>query len=284
MAKPIFRWTGSKRWLVPIIVPYIQCQFKSYYEPFVGGGAIFFALAPNQGLVSDTNFDLTVCYSTLKDNPSKVISILDKLPVGKSHYYRIRDEWEPETNFDKAAKFLYLIRYSWNGIYRVNRNGRFNVPYSYRERKTNLTMHDIEPACEILRRVEISCQDFKYSISQSGKGDLVFADPPYFSDTRQPFRRYTPKYFEKADQEALASALLQASSRGASWILTNGSMTHIREYFPQFDTYEILRQSSIAADPSSRGRLTEYVVISNSSELNPLRNHLEASYPKVSAT
>src|SRR5438093_6449302 len=118
MPMPLLRWPGGKRWLAPLLAPHLGAFFERYIEPFFGAGALFFALQPKRAVVSDINPELMNFYRVLKRDPNRLLAEFGRLAVSKGDYYRIRDEWKPRGVFHRSARFLYLLRYSWNGIYR----------------------------------------------------------------------------------------------------------------------------------------------------------------------
>lgn len=275
MCKPLLKWPGGKRWLAPKIVPHLNGVFSRYIEPFLGGGALLFALEPNDGIASDINASLIACYEAISEDSMRVLSEFNRLRNTKEEYYRARDEWQPTDKFQRAARFIYLLRYSWNGLYRVNREGHFNVPYSYRELKNGLTEDQMASGESILRRVTLKTQDFGKSIAEAREGHIIFVDPPYFERGRPTFTKYNPSAFGEAEQKRLAQALLEAESRGASWILTNGSVAQVQAGYQGYDIFTLPRHSVIAASSASRRKIKESIVLSNTEELDALRFSLK---------
>ena len=276
--RPFLKWPGGKRWLASKIAPYIKGAFGRYIEPFLGGGAFLFALEPSKGIVSDINKDLISCYEAIRKDALRVLLEFNELQISKEEYYRIRDRWSPKCEFKRAARLVYLLRHSWNGLYRVNQKGHFNVPYCPRPRKDKLKMETMTKVQSILRRVELKCQDFEEVICNTKEGDFIFADPPYFENDHEKFGRYSSVSFKEGDQERLARSLVSADHRGASWILTNGSLEKVRKHFHRYEIYIVPRFSSIAANPKCRGMIREYLVISNSSAIHGLSQHLRSHY------
>lgn len=281
MAKPLLKWPGGKRWLASKIAPYLKGTFVRYVEPFLGGGAFLFALEPSKGIVSDTNSDLISCYRAIRKDAQRVLREHNKLNSSKDEYYRIRNKWNPECEFKRAGRLIYLLRHSWNGLYRVNQNGYFNVPYCPRQRKDKLTLEMMMNTQSILRRVSLKCEDFEQVVSDTKEGDLIFADPPYFENDNEKFGRYSSVSFREADQERLARSLVKAEHKGAAWILTNGSFEKIRTHFQGYEIFIVSRFSSIAANPHSRGLIREYVVVSKSSSIDALCQYLRNNYERI---
>ncbi len=282
MAYPLLKWPGGKRWLASKIANCLIGTFERYLEPFIGGGALLFALEPKNGIASDINTDLIACYQAVQKDSYRVLSAFRQLKSERAEYYRIRDQWLPASEFEQAARFIYLLRHSWNGLYRVNLNGHFNVPYCPRPRKDQLSEDQIIRAQEILRRVSLQHCPFETVISIAGEGDLIFADPPYFENGHQRFGKYSTRSFSEKDQEQLCNALTDAAERGASWILTNGSLKRLKYFFGKYQIFMVSRYSSIAANPKFRGQVQEFVVLSSSERLELLRTFLEKTQQAVS--
>lgn len=262
MPDPLFRWPGGKRWLVPIIKPHLP-PFDRYIEPFLGSGAILFALAPKRSLVADVNRDLIDCYRAIQASPEVVLATLSDLPSGEESYYWVRDDWSPQSLEDAAARFIYLLQHSWNGIYRVNQQGDFNVPYSYRARQHQLKSSHLLAIQAILENTELLCQDFRETLKAADTGDLIFLDPPYISSNGDSFRRYTSDTFDRADQTDLFELLADLDNRQIRWMMTIGELGHLLDQFPNSAVFTLTRNSSIAANTESRGSTSEHLVLSD---------------------
>ena len=260
------KWPGGKRWLANTIKDIAPRQYLTYYEPFIGGGAVFFCLAPNKAVISDINPDLVNLYTMMRDFPlllKERICNHNKLH-SKEYYYRIRS-----TNFtdpiDRAARFLYLNRTCYNGMYRVNRQGQFNVPIGT---KSNCT-YDIEMFEEYsraLKNVDISTNDFAVTIQQATAGDLIFADPPYASAQKNDtsFLKYNDRLFTWDDQIRLHNALVAARIRGVNIILTNANNKEIKDLYSDsgFFISEVSRTSNIASKTQKRTIVSELLITS----------------------
>jgi DNA adenine methylase len=282
MIKPIIKWPGGKRWLARKIAPLLKNEFVKYIEPFFGGGALFFAIKPLKGIVSDINEDLILCYRAIRVNAESVLLEWQKLEPNKDEYYRIRDNWFPENKYKKAARLIYLLRHSWNGLYRVNRKGDFNVPFNSRTRKDTITIDYLKEVQSILRRTKILNSDFEVSVKLAGEGDLIFADPPYFANGREGFSKYNTIAFTDEDQERLSSSLKMSERRGAAWILTNGCRKKILNYYSDYEIFIIPRKQVIAANSMYRKTISEYLVLSNSKQLKKLRQNLRDNFKLLS--
>src|SRR5438309_7200092 len=201
---PLLKWPGGKRNLLNSILPLVPASFKRYYEPFLGGGALFFALEPQEAFLSDKNAELIHVYVQIRDNPDLVIRALRKLKNSKGNYYSIRSS-NPRGDASRAARFIYLITLAFNGIYRVNLNGEFNVPYGYKKYLDPCDAERIRRASALLSKSVIHDQDFEEALAGADKGDLVYLDPPYtVAHGNNGFVKYNAKIFSWDDQLRLA--------------------------------------------------------------------------------
>src|ERR1039458_2120595 len=179
--KPFLKWPGGKRWLTRRIVGLLDgCRFQRYFEPFLGGGALFFALQPPNAVLSDINADLINTYTQVKYRPLKVIASLKKLRVKEATYKKVRI-YNPETKLERAVRLLYLNRTGFGGMYRLNQNGDFNVPFGGGERTPTTLWQDhlLTSASRSLRHTELVCSDFEDQLTEANTGDLVYCDPTY---------------------------------------------------------------------------------------------------------
>jgi DNA adenine methylase len=199
-----------------------------YVEPFAGSAALFFQVAPTRAILADLNPDLINAYRILQTDASGLVRAFKRLPRGKRHYYRIR-QLDPSclSECDRAARFLYLNRYCFNGLYRTNRSGHFNVPYGPPKRGLSVGLPDycrrLRLAAKLLRGVSIRLQDFDKTVAKVRSGDFVYLDPPYAIDDRRVFREYLPGSFSTLDLPRLDSALAQIDRKGAVFLMSYAS-------------------------------------------------------------
>lgn len=259
--KPFLRWAGGKNWLIKYLKELVsQRRYNNYYEPFLGGGSIFFNLKPRRAFLSDLNEDLIFTYNVLKTSPEQVIKDLKNFSNSKEDYYRIR-----ESNYRKASKiaarFIYLNQTSFNGIYRVNLNGEYNVPYGYRT-KNPLDEENLRISSQLLSNANIRCIDFEMISTEVRKGDLVFLDPPYtVSHNHNGFIKYNQRLFSLDDQYRLFDLICKIKSKGGYYILTNAAHAKVRKIFTQEGDQRILmsRPSLIGGINAKRGTVSEYI-------------------------
>lgn len=259
---PFLKWAGGKRWLAPRINDVVKSINGKYIEPFLGGGAIFFALRPTNALLSDANEDLINAYIAIRDDPQKVFELLKAHHRAHcaEYFYKIR-EYRPREKYHKAARFIYLNRTCWNGLYRVNLAGTFNVPIGT---KSNVLMasDDWPAVSKLLCSAEITSQDFEVAIDTAGQGDLVFADPPYtVKHNLNGFIKYNNALFSWDDQIRLRDALMRAKKRGARIIATNACHQSVQDLYKNgFVTESLSRASVLAGSALHRGRYDELFI------------------------
>lgn len=259
--EPFIRWAGGKTWLVPFMAELTRdLEYKNYYEPFLGGAAVFFSLTPpKHAYLSDINPELIDTYMAIRDIPNDVIQALQLLKNTEEDYYRIRKA-EPTDLAERAARFLYLNQTSFNGLYRVNNRGEYNVPYGYRK-KLNYDMKRIRNAGEKLQGVRLECSDFaarKYCVKAK---DLVFLDPPYtVSHNQNGFIKYNQNLFSIEEQYRLSAYIDYIRKKGAYYVLTNAAHEKILEIFNKGDRIITLnRNSLIGGKNSKREKISEYI-------------------------
>jgi DNA adenine methylase len=256
---PLLKWPGGKRNLLNLILPLIPPSFNRYFEPFFGGGALFFALQPKEAYLSDKNAELIHTYSQVRERPDAVIRELRKLQNSEKDYYRIRSS-KPRSDAARAARLIYLITLAFNGIYRVNLKGEFNVPYGYKRRLDPCDEERIRKASELLKRAIVRDQDFEEALSRANEGDLVYLDPPYtVAHGNNGFIKYNAKIFSWEDQIRLARVAKELAARGCTVIVSNADHFSIRSLYDGFTTTTRERNSIIAASSDFRSRITECV-------------------------
>lgn len=254
------RWAGGKSWFAPYVANLIEeLDYNNYYEPFMGGASIFFSLnIPHNGYLSDLNAELVDTFCAVRDNPKRIIEYLKKYKTDEDSYYTIRAA-EPKGKYQKAARFLYLNATSFNGLYRVNQNGKYNVPYGKKE--VTLNCQRILEAGQKLNGIDITCRDFAEIQPQIVARDLVFLDPPYtVSKEDTGFIGYNSTWFSLDDQRRLAGLIDHINNVGAYYIMTNAAHPTISEIFEgrgRMITLE--RYSLIGGKNSFRGKVQEYI-------------------------
>ena len=260
---PFLKWPGGKRWLVPEIRQRIGKIEGTYYEPFLGGAAVFFGLAPEKAVLADVNRELVQLYETMRDRP---VALHERLSVhqarhNRRYYYQTRAA-RPSDAIDRAARVLYLNRTCFNGIWRVNRQGEFNVPMGTKTR----IVFEGESFSEIagtLKGTVLRVQDFEQTIRAAGSGDVIYADPPYtVAHNYNAFIKYNEDLFCWADQIRLRDALRAAVERGANVLVSNANHESIWELYLGFGRVDIIRRYSVIAGTAERRTPTSELLIS----------------------
>jgi DNA adenine methylase len=261
--EPFLSWAGGKRRLLPAIVPHIPESFGRYHEPFLGGGSLFFALRPEHSFLNDVDMALVETFSAIRDDVEGVISHLRRWSYNRSDYYRIRDEYRPRSPAARAARFVYLNKTCWNGLYRVNLNGHFNVPFGRRKTNSFLDVEQLRLASSALARAHLTHGDFERAVlAQARSGDLVYFDPPYVTThNNNGFIEYNAKLFTWNDQLRLAGLARSLVARGVAVAITNAAHSPLRRLYPGFRKYLLRRHSTIASGPAFRRPCEELLLL-----------------------
>jgi len=262
--RPPIRWAGGKRLLANRLRQFLPAKYGSYYEPMVGSGALFFSIAPEQAYLADINPELMNFYHVLKNHPKSLYSAISSFAAEEATYYSLR-AWTPAGRLERAARFLYLVRLSWNGLYRVNRYGHFNVPYGYRRPKELLSWERMQAASLALRNAHFGCGDFEITTVSIRPGDLLYLDPPYPKGAAKGngFARYNETGFTLEDHMRLARWVSHLANRGVHILITEAARKEILALFPKDFRLTLVRSSSlIAADSGSRRDAYEAILTS----------------------
>lgn len=263
--KPIFRWAGGKNWLLRDLHKFLPSSFNNYHEPFFGGGSVFFYLKPTgKSYLSDKNDDLMNAYCVIRDNVEEVITTLKQFNNTEEEYYRIRDQ-EFQSALEQTAKFIYLNRFGFNGLYRVNLNGMYNVPYGFKKYKQPFDYGRLRRASLLLKNSILSSEDFEVSLKRIEAGDLVFLDPPYTaSNVKNGFIKYNEKLFAWHDQERLALYIRRLIEKGAFYILTNAKHESVKELFGSLCSPIPTKRSNVIGGRNAKRGITEEYIFTNS--------------------
>ena len=268
--QPFTKWTGGKRQLLPVIRELMPKKYNRYFEPFVGGGALFFDLAPKDAVINDFNSELINCYQQIKDNPQELIEILKVHQEynSKEYYLDLRSVDRDEridmmSEVQRAARILYMLRVDFNGLYRVNSKNQFNVPYG-RYKNPKIVDENLVSAISTYlnnNQIEIKKGDFEKAVLDVQPGDFVYFDPPYIplSETSA-FTSYTHEGFSYDDQVRLRDTFKKLSDTGAYVMLSNSSSFLVEELYQDFNIHYVEATRTNGAKSSSRGRISEIIV------------------------
>jgi DNA adenine methylase len=265
MKKPwtssILRWAGSKRKLLPTLMANIPFGYQRYVEPFCGSACLFFAIHPRSAILADINDDLIHCYNILLKHPRLLYQSVNKIPNTNDQYltYRKKDP-SKLTPIERATRFIYLNRYCFNGVYRTNKKGEFNVPRG--SRTGRLPSEKLFVRCSYaLRNTALSSVDFEQSLEQVKKGDFVYLDPPYATSDKPIIEEYGPNSFQRADIERLINALYRIEKVDATFILSySDSAELIDRLDPNWHVIKLLVQRHIAGFACHRDSVNEILV------------------------
>lgn len=262
MVDPFLKWAGGKRWLIQQYADFLPNRFNRYIEPFLGSGAVFFYLLPNRAMLSDSNADLIETYLALKEAPQR---IYDRLKIFQAlhcpAFYRMMRTSKPKGTVKRAARFIYLNRTCFNGLYRVNRLGQFNVPMGS---KTTIEFPKgyLDSISAALRHAILRVSDFEAIIDEAEAGDFLYIDPPYsVAHNNNNFIKYNANLFSWDDQIRLALAVRKAAKRGVLVMLSNANHRSVKRLYHKFGShFDLERASMLASDSEHRGKTTELLI------------------------
>ncbi len=238
--KPFLRWAGGKTRLVDFILGVVPQDLEkvTYWEPFLGAGSLFFALQPYRAVLADLNHDLIACFKAVREHPDLIANYLRRHArlTSKDYYYEIRTKYNrANDSIAKSVMFIYLNKTCFNGIWRVNEKGEFNVPYGYKEPPTLPSSKDLKAASVALKCADLKVGDFRQILEEVGTNDFVYLDPPYppLNQTAY-FTHYTQERFGISDHEALAEMAIRLSKKGCRVLVSNADTKFIRSLYNSF--------------------------------------------------
>ena len=269
--KPFVKWAGGKRQIIDKLKRYVPDEFDTYYEPFIGGGALLFELSPRRAVINDSNEELMNVYSVLCDEEKfkKMCNVLNHYE--KEHceefYYDIRNKdrnknaYKRLSDYTRAARTIYLNKACFNGLYRVNSKNEFNVPFGKKERVNTYDGGNLITVSNYLTMndVEILSVDFEESVKNAKKGDFIYFDPPYDSETST-FNSYTEDGFGKDEQIRLAKVFKELDSRGCYVMLSNHNTSLINDLYKNFNIHVIEAKRNINSNGKKRGKVKEVII------------------------
>lgn len=254
-AKPILKWAGGKTQMLGDLIPKVPTSYGRYIEPFFGGGAMFFALQPENAVVADSNPELINMYRQVADHVDDVINYLKEYENTSEMFYAVRSlEWTSLPKAEAAARTIFLNKTCFNGLYRVNKQGRFNVPFGKYKNPKICDGDGLRAASEVLKKAEILCGDYLLVLEHYAQpGDFVFLDPPYLPTSEySDFKRYTKEQFYEEDHVELAKMIMTLHERGCHVILTNSNHPLVHELYAPFTIDVIQTKRYISCNGSTR--------------------------------
>lgn len=264
--RPFLRWAGGKSRLLPQIISRLPERANNYFEPFLGCGALFFSLLPDQNhsFLSDINSDLVNCFNIIRTNPKEFYEILSGYEYSRDYYYTLRS-MDRLNQIEKAARFYFLNRTCWNGLYRVNKKGEFNVPMGkFNKTPTFMKFDKIKEISKTLENVSLKCCDFSDAVDACKEGDFVYFDPPYITGHKNNgFAQYNNRVFSWEDQKRLAKISIKLKENGIKVMISNANHDSIKNlYINDFNINIVNRANTINSNVNNRGLVDEIIITS----------------------
>jgi DNA adenine methylase len=269
LVAPIIKWVGGKRQLLAAIQQYVPSQYNIYYEPFIGGGAVLFALQPKKAVVNDINDELINLYRVVMEDVAALITDLEKHQNNAVYFYHIREldrdkqKYHNLTAVEKASRLIYLNKTCYNGLFRVNRAGEFNTPFGSYKNPKIVNAAALKAVSAYFNRADITLgnQDFEAVLQTARKGDFVYLDPPYdpVSDTAN-FTGYDRGGFDRQEQRRLKRVCDDLTRREVQFLLSNSATPFIKELYREYRLKIIQAKRAINSDPDKRGAIDEVLV------------------------
>jgi DNA adenine methylase len=261
---PCLRWAGGKRRQLAYLEPLVPTEYNRYFEPMVGAAALFLRLQPSQAILGDSNAELIGFYEVLRDNTEELIARLRRFKASEKGYYEVR-AMEPICPIDRAARFAFLNRLAWNGVYRVNKEGKFNVPFGKRIPSEMWDYPNLRAMARALKTASLFRGDFEECTAAAESGDFVFIDPPYprGANDGMGFNRYTTRFFSYEDHERLARSASDLVSRGVLVMIAESAHPDISTlYSERFNRLTIEGKALIAGKAEARRTVRELLLYS----------------------
>lgn len=263
---PLIKWVGGKRQLMSDLLRNMPKKYNRYFEPFIGGGALFFELQSENAYISDMNEELINLYLVVRDNVYELITDLNTHKITKDYYLKIRNldrtsKYKKLSNIKRASRFIYLNRTCFNGLYRVNSKGEFNVPFGNYKNPRIVDVDNLLNCSELLKRTEIKNADFSEILTKVKKGDFVYFDPPYVPlNETSSFTSYTKNGFDMDMQIKLKEVCDELDSMGVKFLLSNSDTKIIKELYSNYKIKKVLASRQVNANANGRGKITEVLV------------------------
>lgn len=277
MITPFVKWAGGKTQILEKLKANMPDDYGTYFEPFIGGGALLFNLQPKKASINDYNNQLINAYYQIEDSPLGLIQTMRKIQnkynklndndEKKDYYYKLREQYNeyvrhPEKDcesIETAALFIILNKLGFNGLYRVNAKGEFNVPWNQQDKLNAYSEENIYAINDYLKNVDVSCGDFEIAVKTAKKNDFVYFDPPYDSDL-ETFTDYTKVGFGKNEQIRLSECYKSLDKKGVKCMLSNHNTKLINELYKNYNIHIIEARRSINSKGNGRGKVQEVII------------------------
>lgn len=259
--RPVLRWAGSKRQVLPTLASFWRPSFRRYVEPFAGSAALFFRLQPQRALLGDINEDLIATYEVIRSRPDDVHAAVSRIERSEEVYYKVRKQNSSRMGaFGRAVRFVYLNRHCFNGIYRTDSQGHFNVPYGHTRTGVIPPIENFRRAALLLSRARLKSGDFGSILSAVKLGDFVYLDPPYAVGSKRLFREYDRREFSAKDLERLCCHLDSMDRKGAIFVVSYADCREARTLFGKWSLRRIRVRRHVAGFASHRRYAFELLV------------------------
>lgn len=265
-AKPFLKWAGGKTQLLPEINKRIPKEFETYFEPFIGAGAVFFSLQPQKAVLCDSNQELINTFETIRDNVQELIADLKTHQNNSEYFYKIRAmdreaDFQELSKVKRASRIIFLNKTCFNGLYRVNKKGFFNTPFGNYTNPLICDEANLLACSKALQGVRLLCGSYDQIKELVGANDFVYMDPPYapMSETAN-FTDYTMAGFGEEEQKQLKSFCDELSKKGTKFLMSNSSAPFIKELYCEYQQEEVLAKRAINSNAKGRGKITELLI------------------------
>ena len=260
--KPFVKWVGGKRQLVNEIHKRIPLNFNRYYEPFIGGGAVFFSNGFNKAIISDVNQELINAYNVIKENVDNLIISLKKHLYNEEYFYELRKKDTSDlSNIERASRFIYLNKTCYNGLYRVNKKGKFNVPFGKYKSPLICDEENLKAVNYKLIKTKILCTDFEKSVLTAKENDFVYFDPPYMPlSSTSYFVGYSKNGFAYNEQLRLKNVYKKLSEKGVYCMLSNSYTNEVKELYSEYNIDTVKATRVINSKANGRGKIKEVII------------------------
>jgi DNA adenine methylase len=264
------RWAGSKRKALPALKKYVPMKYDRYIEPFAGSACLFFELQPERAILGDLNQELICTLREVQTHPDRVIETLQRLPKSKSGYYKVRAiSLKTLTPVEIAARFIYLNHFCFNGLYRTNSAGEFNVPVGREKKDSSINVQLILAASDLLKSAFLVGGDFEKVAALAGEGDFVYLDPPYVVRRRRIFSEYLADSFNHCDLGRFQECLERLDSKGATFLVSYADSSEARKMFAKWKTARIALRRNISGFAGSRTIAYELIATNRKKSTHP---------------
>ena len=271
-AQPFLKWAGGKSQLLDQFDPFFPSKIEFYLEPFLGGGAVFFHLRARfprmRARLRDVNEELINCYQVVRDQVNELMDRLDEhlrnfSSERERYYYLVRSRHHQSDPLERAARMIFLNKTCYNGLWRVNARGEFNVPIGSYKKVSLYDPENLRAASDSLQGVDLAVEDFRDALGSAVRGEFVYVDPPYFPLSRTAnFTSYTQEDFGEAEQQELAALFADAAARGARLMLSNSDTPFIRQLYQGFNLQTVKARRAVNCDGAKRGLISEVLALS----------------------